>query len=93
MAASMPRCIQNKIDAIKKEARWNPPATVTRYLYKGKYVYAFSSNCCDQFNYVYDDQCNVICAPSGGFTGKGDNKCPEFAKEATEEMLIWKDER
>lgn len=91
--AVLPTCIQQKIDSIKKEPKWNPPAEVYEYNYKGKTVYYFSSNCCDQYNMVYDDQCNYVCAPSGGFTGKGDEKCRDFNENATKVRLVWKDER
>ena len=90
---SLPACIQQKIDAIKKEPRWNPPAEVHQYTYNGQTVYYFSSDCCDQFNTVYDAQCNYICAPSGGITGKGDGKCAGFNTEAKHVRLVWKDER
>ena len=89
----LPVCVQDKIEAIKQQPKYNPPATVYRYKYMNKYVYLFSSDCCDQYNYLYDENCNVICAPSGGLTGMGDNKCPNFKDIATEETLIWKDDR
>ena len=85
--------MQQKIEAIKKEPRWNPPAEVNEYSYEGKQVYLFTSNCCDQYNSLYDIDCNNICAPSGGFTGKGDGKCNDFLKVATHIKLIWKDPR
>jgi hypothetical protein len=91
--ARIPACIQSKIEAIQQQPRYNPPATVYRYFYVDKYVYLFSSDCCDQYNYVYDKDCRMICAPSGGITGKGDGKCPNFEQVATEKTLIWKDER
>ena len=90
---SIPACIQQKIDQIKKEPKWNPPAEVHEYIYEGKGVFYFSSNCCDQYNVVYDENCNYVCAPSGGYTGKGDNKCPDFNDKAKEVRLIWKDDR
>ncbi|HVE61349.1 MAG TPA: hypothetical protein VNA26_06000 [Chitinophagaceae bacterium] len=86
-------CIQQKIDSIKKLPRWNPPATVNEYTYNGKTVYLFSSDCCDQYNMVYDSQCNYVCAPSGGITGKGDTKCEDFNTSAKHVRLFWKDER
>ena len=91
--AGIPSCIQQKIDSIKAQPKWNPPATVYEYLYKGKTVYGFSADCCDQYTTVYDENCNYICAPSGGFTGKGDGKCSDFAQEAKEVKLVWKDDR
>ena len=89
----IPSCIQQKIDQIKKEPKWNPPAEVHEYSYNGKRVFYFSSNCCDRYNEVYDENCNYVCAPSGGYSGKGDMKCPDFKDNAKEVRLIWKDER
>ena len=86
-------CIEQKINEIKKEQKWNPPATVDEYMYNGKTVYLFSSDCCDQYNMVYDSDCNYVCAPSGGITGKGDSKCEDFNTTAKHIRLVWKDER
>lgn len=89
----IPACIQQKIDQIKKEPKWNPPAEVHEYIYNGKRVFYFSSKCCDQYNVVYDENCNYVCAPSGGYTGKGDMKCEDFKENAKEVRLVWKDDR
>jgi hypothetical protein len=91
--AAIPSCIKQKIDEIKTKPKWNPPAQVDEYLYRGKKVFAFSADCCDQYNPVYDENCNYICAPSGGITGKGDRKCEDFSTEAKHVRLVWKDER
>jgi hypothetical protein len=92
-AIRLPPCVQDKIEALQQQPKYNPPASVYRYLYGNRYVYLFSSNCCDQYNYLYDKDCNVICAPSGGITGRGDGGCSNFKKVATDETLIWKDTR
>src|SRR5215470_14359751 len=81
----LPACIQDKIEAIQQQPKFNPPATVYRYLYADRYVYLFSSDCCDQYNYLYDKDCNIICAPSGGFTGRGDSRCANFNQVAKDE--------
>ena len=91
--SDVPVCIQQRINEIKKEPKWNPPAEVNEYEYFGKKVYLFSSPCCDQYNKLYDSDCNVICAPSGGYTGAGDQKCKDFFEKATHLRLVWKDER
>ena len=90
---TIPACVQSKIDKIKKEPRWNPPAKVEEYRYDGRRVFLFSSNCCDQFNEAFDDSCNYICAPSGGYTGKGDKKCEDFKDAAQFVKVVWQDER
>ncbi|MEJ0103014.1 MAG: hypothetical protein WDO19_10840 [Bacteroidota bacterium] len=90
---AIPACIRKKIDDIKAEAKWNPPAEVNEYMYNGQHVFLFSSNCCDQYIMLYDGSCNYICAPSGGFTGKGDGKCADFNEKAKHLKLVWKDTR
>lgn len=90
---TVPACIQQKIEQIKKEPKWNPPAQVNEYTYIAKKVYLFSSPCCDQYNNLYDSECNLICAPTGGYTGKGDQKCTDFTEKAKHVKLVWKDER
>jgi len=91
--SSVPVCVQNRIDEIKKQPKWNPPAQVSEYMYNGKKVYLFTADCCDQFITVVDGECNPICAPSGGIAGKGDGKCPDFDQKAQLLRVIWKDDR
>lgn len=90
---TVPTCIQQKIEQVQKETKWNPPAEVNEYNYEGKRVYLFTSPCCDQYNNLYDSDCNLICAPSGGYTGTGDSKCRDFFEKAKHVKLIWKDHR
>src|SRR5688572_9818910 len=89
----VPDSVQKRIEQIKLQPRWNPPAEVNEYTYQGKRVFLFTSDCCDRYIELYDDQCQYLCAPSGGFTGKGDNKCERFYQEATHVRLVWKDDR
>jgi hypothetical protein len=89
----IPSCVQQKIDEIKAVPKWNPPAEVNEYTYQDKQVFLFTSNCCDQYIMLYDGNCQYICAPSGGYTGKGDNKCAEFYTTAKHIRLVWKDSR
>ena len=89
----IPSCISQKIEVIKAQPKWNPPAEVNEYLYNGKRVFLFSSNCCDQYNELFDENCTYICAPSGGITGSGDRKCTDFNTSAKHVKLIWKDSR
>lgn len=86
-------CINKKINRIKAERKWNPPAQVDEYMYQGKKVFLFSADCCDQFSELYDENCNLICAPSGGITGHGDGKCTDFQSTAQHVRLVWKDDR
>ncbi len=91
--STVPPCIQQKIEAIKAQPKWNPPAEVIEYVYNGKTVYGFSNDCCDQYYEVFDADCKMICAPSGGITGKGDGQCADFLEKATKVRVIYKDSR
>ena len=86
----LPACVQKMIDDAKKEEPPMPPVQVDEYSYKGKKVYLFTSQCCDFYNLVYDDSCKNLCAPNGGFTGRGDGKCPDFDSTAKRVRTIWK---
>ena len=86
----IPACI-NKVIEENKNATTAPAVTqVDEYSYNGKTVYLFTAPCCDQYNTLYDENCNAICSPTGGITGKGDGKCEDFSKTATFVKLIWK---
>lgn len=89
----IPVCIQQKIDSIKQQPVSNPPAEINEYVYSGREVYVISARCCDLYSIAVDSNCNYICAPSGGFTGKGDRKCADFLENAKPVRLVWKDER
>ncbi|MBI5858023.1 MAG: hypothetical protein HZB42_10310 [Sphingobacteriales bacterium] len=87
---SIPVCIQKLIDDGNKETPSNAPIQIDEYLYKGKKVFFFTAQCCDQFNMLYDDSCKAICAPSGGFTGRGDLRCTDFDSLAKHIKVIWR---
>lgn len=85
----LPTCIKSKIDSFKLKEQHERPQRVVEYMYKGKKVYYVVMPCCDFFNEVYDDKCNFLGAPDGGFTGKGDGKIPDFFEQAKNEKLVW----
>lgn len=89
---ALPSCIKEKIETLKNQPLQNPPAEVWEWKDEKSTSYYITSDCCDQFNYLFSDNCETVCAPDGGFTGKGDQKCPEFLGEL-KKTLIWKDQR
>lgn len=46
--------------------------------------YLIPSPCCDKYDYFYDTRGVILCAPSGGFTGRGDGSCDEIFGSAGE---------
>jgi hypothetical protein len=92
-AACPPDKIRAKIAELKAQPKANPAFEVWSYTYKGQLVYLVTADCCDQYTTVYDACLNMLCAPSGGFTGRGDGQCPDFNEKATDKKLVWRDPR
>jgi hypothetical protein len=93
LPSGTPKSIEMKIKDISRDGVRNPPASVWQYNYQDQIVYYIPPHCCDIPSELFDANGNLICSPDGGFTGKGDNKCPDFFTTRTEEKLIWKDNR
>ena len=85
--------LKSVIASIEQEPVWNPPARITRYMYKGTSVFYLAPHCCDIRSKLYDANGTVLCEPDGGITGKGDGKCDDFMATRTEEHLVWRDPR
>ena len=88
----VPNCIENKIKDIQSDKVWNPPAQVWKWEVDQTVYYYITSDCCDQYNLLYDTDCVIVCAPDGGFAGTGDGNCPSFEGEVVQ-TLIWEDDR
>ena len=87
-----PDCIDIEIKEIMMNEVTNPPTQVWKWLDDGKTYYYITSDCCDQYNYLYTNDCEIVCAPDGGIIGTGDSNCPEFSSEIIK-TLIWEDKR
>ncbi len=83
-------------DFIKKEESntvANPPASLTKCIYKNQTVYYVPPRCCDIPSVVFNDKGETICSPDGGETGRGDGKCSDFLESKTDCAIVWKDSR
>jgi hypothetical protein len=87
-AYDIPACVQQ---VISENSGSNPPSAtrIDEYSYQGKRVFLITAPCCDRYNVLYDENCVTLCAPSGGYTGKGDGKCADFSATAKFVKLIW----
>src|SRR5688500_15649158 len=50
--------------------------SLVRHLISDRVYYYAVSGCCDQLNPLFDAEGKYVCAPDGGFTGRGDGQCP-----------------
>jgi hypothetical protein len=91
--AENPLWVDELIVKFCSEPVGNPPQSLWRYDYNGQTVYYIPPQCCDQYSTLLDENGKFICAPDGGFTGKGDGRCPDFSSKRTNEILVWRDSR
>ena len=66
---------------------------IAQFDYHGKKVFYIPADCCDQLNPLYDESGNLLCYPSGGFSGKGDGRCSDFELDPKTKKVIWEDVR
>lgn len=84
----VPKCVEKEIRKIEKEE--GDSYSVWEWKVDGKVFYYISSPCCDKFNWLYDNNCNKVCAPDGGISGQGDGNCPQFEGKI-EKTLVWEE--
>jgi hypothetical protein len=84
----LPSCVQTYIDTYSQGSSTNFWAQVWRWEDGVNTYYYMNSPCCDMYNFLYDDECQIVCAPSGGFAGDGDGRCPQWAVEPVK-TLVW----
>jgi hypothetical protein len=88
--------VEKKIREFESAPVANPPRAIYASTYQGNEVVYISAACCDIPDALYSRDGDLICAPSGGFTGRGDGRCPDFfegGKKQPAMRLIWQDER
>jgi hypothetical protein len=74
--------VREQIRAFESGTGRIPPSIRSVLAPDGKPAYLFTAPCCDIPNPLYDAEGRFICAPTGGFTGLGDGKCPDWVHDA-----------
>ncbi len=88
-----PQWLTSLIGQIQSQPVTNPPTEIRSYRYRGETVYYRSGRCCDVWSELYDRNGALLCHPDGGFTGRGDGRCPDFREASSDATLIWHDPR
>ena len=68
--------VRDQIAAFEQAAVGTANRVDGKVVFEGVPLYLIRSPCCDLYNYLYTADGKTFCAPSGGFTGGGDRKCP-----------------
>lgn len=88
----LPSCIDDLVLQAEKGKDDFDAWQIIEYEYDGERYYLVAAGCCDRFNPLFDRDCNEICNPSGGFSGAGDGKCPDWVATLTDGVIIWERE-
>lgn len=89
----VPSWVQSQIEMLKAQPPYRTgKKMILKYRYQYMDVYYIPADCCDQLNPLYDEFGKKICSPDGGFTGKGDGRCPDFDRSSQTAVIIWQEE-
>ncbi|MFK7885768.1 MAG: hypothetical protein AB8G16_02795 [Gammaproteobacteria bacterium] len=88
-----PDWLATLVSEIQAQAVTNPPSLIVGGDYGGTPVYYRAPYCCDIPGTVYSVEGSVICTADGGFTGKGDGRCPDFWATLKDCAVVWTDPR
>ncbi|SDQ85944.1 hypothetical protein SAMN05216569_2331 [Pseudoxanthomonas sp. CF125] len=88
-STSLPEWLRVKIGQYQALPADRAPLGIWRITHNGQAAYYLYSPCCDQYNPLFDAGGTEICNPSGGFTGRGDGKCPQPMDRGTKAALVW----
>ena len=96
LVEEVPYCMEKKIRFMQK---YNEPEDYTgvwRWLMENGdiyyYVYSERHSCDDCLHYIYNTDCEKVCAPTGGLRGRGSGTCNDDLASFNykERVLIWK---
>ncbi len=76
------RWVRQQIDAYEMPTSEAVSQVTRKVIYADKPGYLIPSPCCDKVDYLYDSRGAIVCAPSGGFAGRGDGSSPEASRAA-----------
>jgi hypothetical protein len=91
--ASQPAWLSDLIVQLESQPVANPPAYISRSVYRNQTVYYLPARCCDISSNLYDVDGKILCHPDGGFAGQGDGRCSSFLSEKSDEQVVWRDPR
>ncbi|MBC7472645.1 MAG: hypothetical protein H7263_00005 [Candidatus Sericytochromatia bacterium] len=89
-----PEWLDKYINKLNTEPVKDSPESITKFEYKGKNVYFFSSPCCGKEGKLYDQNKNIICSVGKNkISYKKLKNCNDFDKTKKNKKLIWQENR
>ena len=88
--AGLPEWLRIRLADYDAQPRPAAPRAVFQVRYDDGVAYWVQAGCCDQLDPLIDARGVLLCYPSGGFTGRGDGKCPQALPSVTERREVWR---
>jgi hypothetical protein len=89
-AAGLPDWLRIRLADYDAQPGPAAPRAVYEVRYGDGVAYYVKAGCCDQFDPLVDARGVLICHPSGGFTGRGDGKCPGALPAESARREVWR---
>ncbi len=89
-APGLPAWLAARVADYDAQPARTAPAAVFALPWQGSTAYLVTAACCDQYNPLYDARGVLVCHPSGGFTGRGDGKCPAPLPPDAQRREVWR---
>jgi hypothetical protein len=88
--AGLPEWLRIRLADYDAQPRPAAPQAVFEVGYGDGVAYFVLAGCCDQLDPLVDARGVLICYPSGGFTGRGDGKCPGALPPGDKRREVWR---
>ena len=89
-APGVPQWLKIRLADYDAQPDAGAPRAVYALDYAGAPAFLVQAGCCDQLDPLVDARGVLVCYPSGGFTGRGDGKCPGALPPAAERREVWR---
>jgi len=88
--AGLPEWLRIRLADYDAQAGASAPRAVFELRYGEGVAYYVQAGCCDQLDPLVDARGVLICYPTGGFTGRGDGKCPQGLLLLANRREVWR---
>jgi hypothetical protein len=88
--AGLPEWLRIRLADYDAQSGPAAPRAVYELPYGGGLAYYVKAGCCDQLDPLIDARGVLLCHPSGGFTGRGDGKCPGALPPESARREVWR---
>ena len=88
--AGVPQWLRIRLADYDAQTDRSAPRAVYAVTYAGATAYYVQAGCCDQLDPLVDANGVLICHPTGGYTGRGDDKCASKLPPVADRREVWR---